>query len=97
MGTLPILQKKYDQQTSLTNDCLPTFYMADYSRIGLRVGSLNKALQAVEEKKLAVVKGAEGFEIAIDGANQIYEIFELFKQKDIDCEITDIVHQIYQG
>ena len=97
MATLPVSQKKYYQRASLPNDSLPTFYMSDYSRLGFRVGRLNDALQAVEEKKWVVIKEADRFEITIDGANQVYEIFELFKQKGIDCEITDIVDQIYQG
>ncbi|NNL75661.1 MAG: hypothetical protein HKO68_04920 [Desulfobacterales bacterium] len=97
MGTLPVSQKNYHQQTSLPNDSLPTFYMSDYSRLGLRVGRLNDALQAVEAKKIAVIRGSEGFEITIDGADQLNEIFELFKQKGIDCEITDTIDQVYQG
>lgn len=97
MGTFPVLQKGHEYQPRLPNHSLPTFYMSDYSRLGLRVGRLQDALEVVEENNMVVIKEADSFKITIEGVGQIYEILELFKQKDIDCEITDLVDQIYQG
>ena len=97
MGTLPVLQKKHDHQPSLPDNSLPTFYMCDYSKLGIRVGRLQDALEVVEEKNWSVVKETDSFQITIDGFDQINEILELFRQKGITCEISDIVDQIYQG
>jgi hypothetical protein len=97
MGTFPVLQKGHDHQPRLPNHSLPTFYMSDYSRLGFRVGRLQDALEVVEEKNLVVIKEADSFKITIDDVGQLHEILKLFKQKGIDCEITDLVDQIYQG
>ncbi len=97
MGTLPILPKNGDRRACLTNESLPSFYMADHSVLGLLIGRLDEALQILEEKKISVKKNVNGFEINLDRGDRIHEIMNLFRQNDIDCEISDIVDQVYQG
>lgn len=97
MGVLPILQKNSKPQAWLGNKNLPANYMSDYSVMGLVVGRLDAALRILKEKKFEVQKKADGFEITIDGAGRMAEIFSLFQQNSIDYAVADIVDQVYQG
>lgn len=79
------------------NKNLPANYMSDYSVMGLVVGRLDAALRILKEKKYAVQKKSDGFEITIDSAGRMSEIVNLLHQNGIDYALTDIVDQVYQG
>ena len=97
MCTLPILPKDCSRRAGLPNDSLPAFYMADHSVLGLLIGRFDEALQILEAKKFGVIKKLDRFEINLDSAERMHEIMKLFRQNGIDCMITDIVDQVYQG
>ena len=97
MVTLPILPKDCHRRAGLPNESLPAFYMADHSVLGLLIGRFEEALQILEKKKFGVVKKLDRFEINLDSAERMHEIMKLFRQNGIDCVVTDVVDQVYQG
>ena len=97
MGALHILQQGINASVCISNDELPDFYMADYSVLGLRVASLTRTHQVLGDKDFSVHKKPDHLQVNINSADQIYEIVNLLDQNDIDCGITDIVDQVYQG
>jgi hypothetical protein len=97
MGILPVLQQGKDSAVCLTNDDLPEFYMSDYSVLGLKVVNLDRTYRVLTDKDFAVNKKSEHLEVNIDNAAQVAEIVGLLSQSGIDCGITDIVDQLYQG
>jgi hypothetical protein len=97
MGALPILQHDSHQPVCLPNDALPAFYMSDYSVLGLKVASLERAQRALSEKNFIVVQKSDHLEVTIDGADQLHTIVNQLNQIGLDCTVADIVDQVYQG
>jgi hypothetical protein len=97
MRALPVLQHGSEASVCMADCELPVFYMADYSVLGLLVGSLDRASQFLEDKDYTVHKKSDYFEVAIDRADQMSKIVNLLNQNGIDCSIADIVDQLYQG
>lgn len=97
MGVLQILRQGGNQQVCMSNDALPIFYMSDYSVLGLLVAKLDQAQQVLIDHKFAVTDKSDHLQVSIDRADQMYAIARLLHQKGIDCEVADIVDQVYQG
>jgi len=97
MGTLSVLQQGWDAAVCLSNEDLPDFYMEDYSILGLLVASLDQAHRVLADKHYAVHYTSNHLKVKFDGTYQMAEIVNLLIQNGIDCEIADIVDQIYQG
>jgi hypothetical protein len=97
MGVLQILQQSGRQPICMSNDALPVFYMSDYSVLGLLVNDLDKAHQVLEDLKWEVTDKSDHLEVGIDAAGQIYEIATALNQNSIDCGVSDIIDQVYQG
>jgi hypothetical protein len=97
MGVLPVLEKNSKPQACQGNKDLPADYMSDYSVMGLMVSRLDDALRILKEKMFEVQKKTDGFEITIDSPGRVSEIAGLLQQNNIDCTMTDIVDQVYQG
>ena len=97
MGTLSVLQQSWDVPVCLSNEDLPDFYMEDHSVLGLLVANLDRARRVLADKDYAVDETSNHLKVKFDGANQMAEIVNLLIQNGIDCEIADIVDQIYQG
>jgi hypothetical protein len=97
MGILPVLQKGKDTPVCLVNGNLPNFYMSDYSVLGLQVVNLDRTYRVLADKEFAVAKKSEYLEVSIDNAAQMSEIVNLLSQSGIDCDIADIIDQVYQG
>ena len=97
MGVLQILQQGGHPPICMSNDALPVFYMSDYSVLGLLVDDLDKAHQVLEDLKWKVTDKSDHLEVGIDAAGQIHEIASLLNQKGIDCGVSDIIDQVYQG
>jgi ribose 5-phosphate isomerase len=97
MGALPILQRGRHQPVCLSNDDLPVFYMSDYSVLGLKVDSLDRAQRVLSGNKFMVVDKSDHLEITIDGADQMPAIVDLLNQNGLNCALSDIVDQVYQG
>ena len=97
MGILPVLQQGRDVPVCLSNDELPDFYMEDYSVLGLRVADLDQAHRIIADRQFAVYKKSDHLNVKIDRTDQLPEIVNLLVQNGIDCDIADIVDQVYQG
>ena len=97
MGALPILQRGLHQAVCLSNDDLPVFYMSDYSVLGLKVDSLDRAQRALIGNKFMVVRKSDHLVVTIDGADQMPAILDLLNQNGLNCGLSDIVDQVYQG
>ena len=101
MGTLPVLPKHVAQPGTknpyITDSSLPSCYMSDYSLLGLLVDDYEKAVRALEENEFSMIEEHSGIEVAIDSEACLQKVFRVFKRAGIDCEIADIVDQVYQG
>ena len=97
MGALPVLQQGSRAPFCPSNHSLPLFYMNDYSVLGLLVSDLDITYQLLVNQNLAIVRNADHIAISIEWPGQISEIVNLLDRNGIDCEITDIADQIYQG
>ena len=97
MGVLPVLQQGQDKPVCLVNGNLPEFYMSDYSVLGLQVGNLGRSYQVMADNDFAVNRKSDHLEVNIQNAAQISELVNLLNQSGIDCNIADIVDQVYQG
>ena len=97
MSILPILQQGKSPAVCISNDALPVFYMSDYSILGLLVATLDGARQVLSDHKFSVIDKSDHLEVNIDRVAQMHEITALLDQNGIDCGISDIVDQVYQG
>jgi hypothetical protein len=97
MSILPVLQQGSDRAVCISNDALPVFYMSDYSVLGLLVANLDGARQVLADHKFAVTDKSDHLEVNIDRAAQMREITTLLDQNGINCGLSDIVDQVYQG
>ena len=97
MGALPVLQQDQNVPVCFSKNNLPDFYMEDYSVLGLLVANLNRAHQVLADRNIAVHKKSDYLEVNFDSADQIAEIVNLLSQNGIDCGLSDIVDQVYQG
>jgi hypothetical protein len=97
MGVLPVLPQGKNTQVCLANGDLPDFYMSDYSVLGLEVINLERTYRVLADKNFAVARKSEHLEVSIQNAAQMSEIVNLLNQSGIDCSITDIIDQVYQG
>jgi hypothetical protein len=94
---MPILTSESNTTIYLPDSSLPTFYMEDYTVLGLRVGNLGAALRLLEKKGIALFKESGCIELFVERRDQIPPIIQLLKSNDISCDITDIVEHVYQG
>ena len=97
MPRLPILQNESITTTCLPNSSLPSFYMEDYTVLGLRVGNLDAALRLLQKKGISILESSGYSELSIEGRDQTPHIIRLLNANDISCVIADIVEQVYQG
>lgn len=97
MGVINILKHDGNASVCMSNDALPIFYMSDYTVLGLLVAELDRAHQVLTDHEFAVADKSDHLEVSIDAAGQIHEIASLLNQKGIDCGVSDIIDQVYQG
>ncbi len=76
---------------------LPTFYMNDYSVMGLRVSDCAATFKLLEAHRYAVtdLQGSRG--VAIASAREVPQIIDLLAKNGVNGEMADIAEQIYQG
>jgi hypothetical protein len=97
---LPIVPRHTDrpnaQSTVASSIPLPQNYMSDFSWMGLVVGSYDDARQVLEGRfKLA--EGLVGSEVEVEDTSRLAEVVGALAERGIDCTVSDIVEQIYQG
>ena len=97
MPRLPILPNESNAAICLPYSALPSFYMEDYTVLGLRVGNLDAALRLLEKNGISIFKSPGYSELSIQKRDQIPQIIQLLNANDISCNIADIVEQVYQG
>ena len=75
---------------------LPREHMSDFSWMGLAVGICDHARQVLE-KQFTLADGPVGLEVEREDASRVAEIVRTLTEKGIDCTLSDIVAQVYQG
>ena len=76
---------------------LPTFYMSDYSVLGLLVDRPEQAIRILGEHKYPLTEDDCGAEVAIDHPKRLQELVRLLSAQGLGCEIADVVTEVYQG
>ena len=97
MLRMPIVSNEPNTAICLPNSLLPTFYMEDYTVLGLRVGNLGAASQLLEKNGIALLKKQGYIELSVENRDQIPHIIQMLNTHHIPCEIADIVEHVYQG
>ncbi len=97
MPRLPIMPSESYATSCLPDSSLPSFYMEDYTVLGLRVGDLDAAHRLLEKSGISIFKGPGYSELSIEKKDQIPHIIQLLNANDISCVMTDVVEQVYQG
>ena len=97
MPRLPILPNESNPTIHLPDSSLPSFYMEDYTVLGLRVGNLDAALRLLENNGISFFESPGYTELSIEKRDEIPNIIHLLNANDISCVIADIVDQVYQG
>ena len=97
MPRLPIIPSESDATICLPENSFPSFYMEDYTVLGLRVGNLDAALRLLEKNGISIFKSPGYSELSIERRDEIPTIIQLLNANDISCVIADIVEQVYQG
>ena len=97
MPRLPILPNESNATICLPDSLLPSFYMEDYTVLGLRVGNLDAAVRLLKKNGISIFKSPGYSELSIEKRDEIPNIIQLLNANDISCVIADIVEQVYQG
>ena len=97
MPSLPILPNDSDTAICLPDSLLPSFYMEDYTVLGLRVGDLAKTVRILEKNDIRIYKSSGFSELSFKQRDEIPRIIQLLNANDISCVMADIVEQVYQG
>jgi hypothetical protein len=61
------------------------------------VASLDRAHRILAERKFRLSLEPDYLRVAVEGAGQMAAIVDLFNQNGLDCEVADVVDQVYQG
>lgn len=94
MGLLPITEK--GKPVAYHADW-PLFYMNDFSRLGLVVGRLSEALEALRAGGFHVLTGETGNAVQVGSPEQAQEVFTALLAGHLDFEVADLVSCAYQG
>ena len=97
MPRLPMIPSASTAVSQLPESSLPSFYMEDFTVLGLRVGNLDAAVRLLEKKGIRIVKCPDFPELSIEKSDELPPIIQLLNANDISCETADIVEQVYQG
>lgn len=81
----------------LENSSLPTFYMEDFSILGLLVERYEEACGLLKAGGYNIVKLDGGSDIHLEHRDQIRAIIGTLKQHGIPTELSDIADTIYQA
>jgi hypothetical protein len=100
MPFLPIVTRpeNRDQGTAESpTGPLPTFYMNDYSVMGLWVSDCDAALALLAARRYAVARRQDCQGVIFDSTEDIRAIAGLLAENGLGGEMADIVGRIYQG
>ena len=97
MPHMPIVSNESNTTICLPNSLLPTFYMEDFTVLGLRVGNVGATVRLLEKNGVALLKKAGYIELSVEKKDQIPRIIQMLKANGITCDIADIIEHVYQG
>ena len=97
MPRIPLVSNESNTAIFLQNSSLPTFYMEDYTVLGIRVGNLGAASQLLEKNGIALYKNEGYIELSVEQRDQIPQVIHMLKANNISCDVADIVEHVYQG
>lgn len=76
---------------------MPDFYMADFSLLGLMVDDYERTLQLFNDKRLPLKWTDAGAAYPFNHSDQLRDLVQMLRSSGIDCGLSDIADQIYQG
>lgn len=76
---------------------MPDFYMADFSLLGLMVDDYDRTLSLIRTRSLPLKKTSAGVEFPFKHSDQLQTLVCFLQSSGINCGISDIADQIYQG
>jgi len=76
---------------------LPTFYISDYSVLGLLVDGPEEAVRILGEHRFPLSENECGAEVAIENPRRLQEMVQFLSSHGLGCEIADVVTEVYQG
>ena len=101
MTSLPILpsNEKHSarKQFCRTELPVPAFYMSDFSVLGLLVDDYERTLDLINDKQLPLKRTTAGVEYPFDHPDQLQDLVSFLQSQGIECGISDVAEQIYQG
>lgn len=101
MGKIPIISKSSPRESRPafhSNDAdLPLLYMNDYSVVGLVVGDYARAIDVLNKNAVSLTTGAFGRDVHFHDGAALQAIVRMLRKHAIECDMTDLVTQIYQG
>ena len=99
MAMVPLVAKEDSRRAGqhTRRDQLPDFYMNDFSRLGLRVGPCDTAVNVLETNRYGLFRNRDGYHLTLEGADQMRTVVALLEANGVSCEILDVAEAIYQG
>jgi hypothetical protein len=94
MGLLPIVEK--GKRVTGHADW-PLFYMNDFSRLGLEVKGLTRAIRALEADGYRVRDIGRELAVEIEGRDRLAGIFAVLTENRLEYELADLISCVYQG
>lgn len=76
---------------------LPTFYMSDFSILGLLVDRVDDAVRIMEAKRVKVIRDGCTVEVEVNGPDHLTNIVRFLANEGIDCQVSDLIDEVYQG
>jgi hypothetical protein len=76
---------------------MPDFYMSDFSLLGLVVDDYERTLQLFNDKSLPLKWTHSGAAYPFNHSEQLQDLVRFLRSSGIDCDLSDIAEQIYQG
>jgi hypothetical protein len=97
MAYYPIVQKNGRPATAAGHRLLPTFYMEDFSVIGLRVKDCDQAVRMLDRHAFSLKRVDGTMLVKIVTVSQMHDVVQLLNAEGLECEIADIAERMYQG
>ena len=98
MTFYPIVQKNSTAAASCGyRRRLPTFYMEDFSVIGLRVSDRARAIEILARHAYPIHRANDNLEIGIASPPEMMSAVRLLNENGLRCELADIAEDMYQG
>ncbi len=98
MGKIVILPDDCKSKASyLVDIALPTFYMSDFTVMGLLVSRYQDALDLIVSKGFTLERKNGGSDVVVGNPLHIQEIRSFLAENGITSEFSDIADTIYQA